>query len=205
MLTTVRLYGHLRARFGAEFELDVEVLSEICGAALPANLPGFREYLMKHSDPGYFVVVNGESRTIEELALVVSTPTVVQIVPAIRGAASGKAIGSLIGGILLAAVSYGAGSFLAAGSFAATVASAGVGIGISLAVGGVAGLLSETSAPAAMATPSAQKNILNSSTIGAGIGTPGQGMVMPVRFGRQAVSGLPVSVRVTLTHPVEND
>ena len=218
MLTTVRLYGHLRREFGAEFQFDIATVGEVV-SALNANLPGFRQYLIKHSEPGYRVIVNDEPRTVEELALVVSVPSTIQIVPVVQGAGDGKGIGMIIGGILLAIVTYGvgaaigaagaagaAGASAAAGAGAAggitlagTITTVGVGLGVSLAVGGVSQLISrQPTAAEGVARESERRRNYLVSSVGA---TIQQGVPIPIRYGQSIVEGFPVSIRLV----VENE
>jgi predicted phage tail protein len=206
MMVTVCLHGHLREAFGAEFRFDVETVGEIF-AALHCNLPGFRRYLIEHSEPGYRVVVNDEPRTAEELALVVSVPSEIHVVPVVQGAGDGKGIGMILGGILLAVVTYGAGAAIgagaAAGSTAATlgsvVANVGVGVGLSMAVGGVSQLISRQ--PSAAEGDIRETERRKQYTFGGTSPTVTEGYPLALHYGEVFADGIPVSVRLV----VEND
>jgi predicted phage tail protein len=219
MMTVVKLYGHLRAQFGAEFAFDIDTVGEVF-AALNANLPGFRAYLMEHSEPGYRVLVNDEPRTAEELALILDVPSEIQIVPVVQGAGDGKSIGMILGGILLAVVSYGVGAALGAGAaaggagaaaggaaaggaaggitLAGTIATVGVGLGASLAVGGISQLVSRQPKSTEVAARDAERR--KSYTFGAVAPTIQQGVPIPIAYGENIAEGYPISVRLVVVN-----
>jgi len=51
-LIEVRLYGHLRAKFGKSYHVAVRSAGEAV-RFLSAVVPGFKAHLIKHSSPGY--------------------------------------------------------------------------------------------------------------------------------------------------------
>lgn len=195
MLTQVRLYGHLGREFGRVHSYDIATVAEIV-AALHANHPGFRQYLLEHSEPGYRVLVNDEPHTAEMLQLVVGVPSVIKVVPVIHGAGDGKGIGMIIGGVLLAALSYGIGA--AVGGAGAALGQIGAGIGLSMATAGVSTLLSPQPKTADVAQAEAERK--RQFAFSSSADTISQGVPMPIRFGRQVIEGYPISVKMVVTH-----
>lgn len=186
MMTDVRLYGHLGVAFGKEHRFDIATVGEVV-AALNANFPGFRQYLIQHSEPGYRVLVNDKPRTIEELALVVGVPSTIKIVPVVQGAADGKGIGMTILGVVLAVVGAVFQQWWL------------VGIGVSLTLGGVAQLIApQPKVEDVAARETERKRVYNFSNTAP---TITQGVPIPIRYGEQIVEGYPISVRLV----IEND
>lgn len=196
MLTTVKLYGHLRKRFGTVFRFDIDTIAEAV-RALDANCKGFRQYLIEHSEPGYRVIVNGRAVGEEELQLAISAGTEIKIVPVVQGAGDGKAIGQIILGavlviaaIVVAVVTYGVASPLV-GLAISAMASVGVG----LLAGGITQLLS----PGMAATNTEkEKNQAQSFGFGRAEDTALQGLPVPIGYGTMMVEGYPVSVKIVV-------
>jgi predicted phage tail protein len=141
------LYGHLRAKFGKEFELEVSSPAEAI-RALCAVMKGFRQHLLEFSEPGYRILVGKEARGKDDLHAPFGHETI-KIVPVVAGA-SGNFGQILLGAALIAfsiAVPYlayefgGIWSYMMMGS---SVISAVGTIGTAMALGGVAGLLSKS-------------------------------------------------------------
>ena len=97
-LKTVKLYGHLGRKFGKTFQVAVSSPSEAI-KALSVNIKGFKEYLLKHSAPGYHIFLDKRDLTKEELAYGYSNE-VLKIVPVTLG--SGGFFKVVIGAILVA-------------------------------------------------------------------------------------------------------
>jgi predicted phage tail protein len=102
MLRTVRLYGHLAKKFGREFKYDVRSPAEAV-AALKATLPGFTEYLIEFSAPGYHVFSGRENLGVKDL----NNPAnqTIKIVPAVAGAKAGV-LQTILGVVLIAVGVY---------------------------------------------------------------------------------------------------
>lgn len=200
-MTQVRLYGHLGRQFGRVHHFDLDAVGEVV-AALDVNFPGFRRYLVAHSDPGYRVLVNGEPLTHEQLATVVTVPSVIKVVPVVHGAGDGKGIGMIIGGVLLAAVSFGVGAAAAAAGSTAwgIAASVGASVGLGMTATGVSSLLSPQPGTGGMQAKEAERK--KQYSFGSTSATIAQGVPMPIRFGRQVVEGYPISVRMVVEHDV---
>jgi predicted phage tail protein len=191
MLTTVKLYGHLRKRFGRDFRFDIETVVEAV-RALEANCKGFRQYLIEHSEPGYRVIVNGRAIGEAELQFGINIPSEIKIVPAVRGAGDGKGIGQIILGVVLVAVAavitFGGAAFAAYAGYASILTSVGVG----LIAGGVTSLLS----PGMTTTQDEPGKQSQSYTLSRAEDTAMQGLPVPIGYGMMMVEGYPVSLKV---------
>jgi len=142
MTREVRLYGHLGERFGRVHHYAVRNPAEAL-RALCATLPGFRAWLIRHSTPGYRVLVGHQPRDLDTLAH--PADATIRIVPVIAGA--GGSVGKVLLGAALIGVGVmtgGAGMTLSSAWSAGAVATAGyfaTNIGISLVLGGVSEML----------------------------------------------------------------
>ncbi|MBT9097517.1 tail assembly protein [Methylovulum psychrotolerans] len=197
MLTTVKLYGHLRQQFGGVFTFDIDRVGEAI-SALDCNLSGFRAYLLAHSAPGYRVLVDDAPvMAFEELDFSIAIPRTIKIVPVVQGADSGKAIGQIILGVALVALAAFGGVAAAAayfGASAATAASLAVGVGLmglSMVAGGVTQLLS--SVPSSAGARQANNTVFSN-----GQSTIQQGLRVPICYGIIMAEGLPISVRLVV-------
>ncbi|CCD29885.1 Tail assembly protein I from putative prophage (Phage hk022 gp20-related protein) [Candidatus Glomeribacter gigasporarum BEG34] len=94
----IRLYGHLGRRFGHRFRLEVASPLEAV-RALSVQLPGFRDYLLTHSAPGYRFFVGQRNVGQEELHTH-SAGSVIKIVPVIAGAGRGF-LNVVLGAVLI--------------------------------------------------------------------------------------------------------
>ena len=181
MLTTVKLYGHLGAAFGREFQFELATVNEAV-SALSANLPGFRAYLTEHSEPGYRVIVDGRPvMALEELGLCARPAGVIKIVPVVVGAGDGKSIGQVILGVVLVVVGAVFQQYYL------------IPAGLAMAAGGVSGLLS--SVPTSINDNAKQANNFGFSNAQ---DTIVQGVRIPVGYGRMLCEGYPISVRLVV-------
>lgn len=147
----VRLLGELGERFGAEhtyynLRTPADAIKILC-----INKPEFKDFLLKSEENGigYQVLQGGQDFGYEELLLPFGEKDLV-IVPVLSG--SGDGFTNVLTGIglVLAAIVLGpaVGGFLGLGMgvggslFGATAASIVGGVGLSLAIGGVAQLMS---------------------------------------------------------------
>jgi predicted phage tail protein len=142
LLKRIELYGHLRAKFGRVIYLAVDSPAEAI-RALCAVMKGFRQHLLEFSEPGYLIMVGKEARGKDDLHAPLGHETI-KIVPVVAGA-SGNFGRILLGAAILATVFFtggmaGAGFSMIGTYWLSTVA---IGIGTSLVLGGVAGLLSK--------------------------------------------------------------
>jgi len=136
-LREVRLYGHLRAKFGRSHWLAVESPAEAL-RALCALFKGFREALQAHRGPGYRVLVGEgdatKARDADTLSLGTSAP-VIRIAPVIHGAKKSGVLQTIIGIALII------GGLLVA-PFNPALGAAMVQAGVTMVVAGVVKMLS---------------------------------------------------------------
>lgn len=177
MMTEIRLNGLLGKRCGRIWKLDVSSVSEACHAINVLTRGAFNKAIIDEKDEtqGYHVQV-GE-QTIDEgmLAFHFNRP-LIRITPVFQGAdVDAKSIVSIVAGVALIAVGIVAGAAGYLGPFAPAV----VGLGLSLALGGVARLL--TSAPPQ--TIGTQDKTKSSYIFGGAVNTVQQGECVPLCYG----------------------
>ena len=136
-MTTVELEGELGRRFGREHTYVLETAAEAI-KALSANFAGFRAYLIQNSRPGYTVYVDGKDESAEEIALH-QRPKTIRIVPVLEGGAKSP-MTQIVIGVVLIAISV-AMPASAPGTMQAFMASAAMGIGLSMTLGGIAQII----------------------------------------------------------------
>lgn len=182
-LTTVRLYGHLAARFGREFRFAISTPLDAIRAL--SQIPGFREALAGHT--GGFRVLAGSTHVMEPmLDGPVSAGEVVRIIPTVQGAKDGW--GQILTGVALIALAAWNPAFLA---LSPAWASAITGVGISMTLGGVSQLLATN--PQAAITPSDPGGTPNYIFNGP-VNTVAQGHCVPVCYGKMRVGSAVISV-----------
>lgn len=174
MLKTVKLYGHLGKTFGKTFSFDVKTPAEAL-AALKATVPGFTEYMLKHSEPGYHVFTGKVNLGTEQLAY--PAENIIKIVPAITGA--GKGIFQIILGVVLIAVGY-----FFPGPWTPYLYKIGAG----LIIGGIAQILFAPPVPNAPEERERPDNKPSYSFDGP-VNTAQQGNVVPVGYGEMIIGG----------------
>lgn len=173
----VRLYGHLRARFGRGHRLDVSSPAEAV-RALCAVVPGFKPHLLEHSEPGYRVTVSRVPVDSEE-QLHHPVGGIIGIVPVVAGRAGA---GKILAGIALIVVSFfvPAAWGFAIGALQVSVSALAFNIGVSLVIGGVTQMLAGSpKAP----TPSEQASNQPSYNFNGAVNVTGQGHPVPVCYG----------------------
>lgn len=173
MLRTVRLYGHLREKFGREFRFDIKSPAEAI-AALKATVPGFTHHVTAHSAPGYHVFSGKRNLGEEELA----NPDngVIKIVPATAGSGG---VFKIIAGIILIIVGYFCGGCTTT-------------LGISLIIGGISEILFAPPKPKAPGQREDPNNQPSYSFDGP-VNTSQQGNPVPIGYGRLIVGGQVIS------------
>lgn len=134
MITTINLYGTLGRRFGKQWRLDVRDPAEVI-RAIDTLKPGFARAIIE-LDCAFRVCV-GRKRIGEQLLQFPNNGKTISIAPVLKGAASGKAIGEVILGVVLVAV----GVVLAATGVGAAFTPYIIGLGLSLTLGGISALL----------------------------------------------------------------
>lgn len=189
----VRLYGHLGRRFGRVHHYDVRTPAEAV-RALCATLDGFREYLLRHSTPGYRVI-SGQARTLETLTH--PADGAIRIVPVMAGA--GRGIGTVLLGAALigfGVITGGAGLTLGAAWSAGGMTFAGylaTNIGVSLVLGGVSQMLAPQ--PKARDTPDRPEN-KPSYVFDGPVNTIVQGNPVSICYGRLIVGSQVISAGI---------
>ena len=96
-LKTVKLYGHLGKKFGKSFQLAVSTPAEAI-RALSVNIKGFKQYLTKHSAPGYHIFTDKKDLAQDELNYKVSSD-IIKIIPVTAG--SGGILKVIVGVVLV--------------------------------------------------------------------------------------------------------
>ncbi len=174
MLTAISLYGSLGKKFGRQWKLDVDTPAQAVNAINHLR-PGFADAILRMRDVDFGVTVGGR-QIGENLLKFPAGGKRITIIPVVRGSSGSKGWLQIIGGVVLIAAGIiidvaSEGSLSLLGNFL-------IGMGFSLALGGVAQLLSptpSTSTPASAQKPSYQfSNIVNSI---------GEGECVPVLYG----------------------
>ena len=189
MLSTIRIYGRL-AKFLKRrvFKADVSSAAEAVRFLL-ANFPHLEPEL---SQGHYRVSVGAFDLSEDELGHPTGQQEI-KIVPVVAGAG---AVGRIIAGVALIALSFavGAGAFgvaLAKNLGAIAVAK---GIGISLAIGGVSQLLSPV--PTVPQGPNTEQDPRKSYSFSGVQNTSRQGVPVPVVYGETLVGSVVVSAGI---------
>ncbi len=181
----IRLYGDLGKKFGKRISLNVANSAEAI-RALCVLKPGFRAYLYEHKSDPFQVIVGGEAMDEDGLRYPVGSGDTIKIVPVVRGSKDG--FGSILMGIALIVVSIYA-PYMSVGLWGtATVGSVIAGVGFSMVLGGVAGLL----APAPPSTDPGQQDAKTWS-FGSPTLTSGQGGCVPLGYGTMRIGGSIIS------------
>lgn len=209
-LREVRLYGHLRARYGRSHWLAVDSPAEAL-RALCALFAGFRQAVLGGPRPGatrvaapqpvYRVIVDEAERAYaldgDALDLRVGRAGVIRIAPVIHGRKRGGLLQIVVGAALLVAAPYAAAAmFSAFGGFGATaswyVAGATLtgmkAIGKAMILGGVIQLVS----PQRQTSGKSRKDSA-SYTFGSGTNLTEPGGPVPLIIGRMLVASTEVS------------
>jgi predicted phage tail protein len=177
-LVDVKLYGHLRARFGRTYRLAVKTPGEAV-RALCAVVKGFEAYVRQHSEPGYRVLVDKTPIGAEELHHP-SGIAAIKFVPVVTGAAGG---GKIVAGVALIGLSFlpglqGIGFSVGALKF--TASSIAFNLGVSMALSGVAQMLAGTpKAP----TPAERPDNQPSFAFNGAVNVTAQGQAVPLCYG----------------------
>jgi predicted phage tail protein len=194
-MKTVRLYGHLAKRMGKEFKFDINTPGQAI-SALRANFKAFPNYIDENKGPGYAIVVGKESKTIKGLDDPCSNREVIKIIPIYAGAGNilKNILTVIAGAALIAFAPYlapagGGGVFGLTAATAASLNTAVVGIGLSLALSGISGLLF---APPSVESTEKADNEPNFAFSGA-VNTTQQGNPVPVGYGRLVVGSQVIS------------
>lgn len=177
------LYGELGKRFGKHHKFAVKNAAEAI-RALSANFKGFEQYMCTaHQDNVGFKVFVGKSslKEAQEVHNPSSQSDVIRIVPIIAGSKS--AFGRILIGAVLVVASYFTGGAASSIFF---------NLGVGLALGGVAQLLSPP--PKTPDTPGSSNK--TSGVFGGPVNVSAQGAAVPVGYGRMIVGSVVVSAGI---------
>ncbi|MBM5459214.1 tail assembly protein [Pseudomonas sp. P66] len=151
-IRVIRLYGELGRLFGRAHHLAVQSSAEAV-KALGVLLPGFSQYLSESKDRGLgFAVFYGKRNIGKDELGHPSGAGDIRIAPVVQGRKSGGGLQVILGVALIAAASFFSGGLLAPAGASALFGTASAGwatagmIGISLAVGGVAQMVTGSQA-----------------------------------------------------------
>jgi predicted phage tail protein len=206
-MLTVRLHGHLEEKYGSEFQFEAATVREVIDA-LQANFDDFTEEFIK-DQRAYNILVDAEAQEIAGCVLPIKTDSTIDIIPVIGGAGFLKALGLIIIGAILIVATSGAGlGFLASAAAGGSAFSGLAGLAVSaigavgattvaalgwgLALAGVASLLAGPDGPdgggAKSSSLSQTDNII------------GQGMPIPVGYGRLMLGSFVISATSTSSY-----
>ena len=145
---TVRLYGSLGASFGRVHRLAVSNASEAIHA-LCILVPGFERFLMESKDRGVtYSIFLGRDNIGQDRLKAPPGAADIRIAPVLMGSKRAGSMQTIIGVALIVAASYFSGGLASGSSSALIGASSTTGwtfaasMGISMAMGGVAQLMS---------------------------------------------------------------
>ena len=191
MLRRIRLYGRLAKFIGRRvLEADVTTAAEAV-RFLIANWPELEQHM---ADQHYRVSVGSYDLTEDELHDPAGQQQI-KIVPVMAGAG---AVGRIIAGVALVAVSLllAPGAALAGGllTLGPTAVSIGVGIGVSLVLGGVAQLL--TPVPRMNTGKDSEKDPRKSYSFSGIQQTSRQGVPVPIVYGETLVGSVVISAGI---------
>jgi len=193
MLRKIKLYGQIAKFIGSRvLEADVATAAEAV-RMLAANFPGLEKHM---ADQHYRVTVGTYDLTLDEIHDPAGQQDIM-IVPVIAGAG---AVGRILAGIAIIALSFGIGAFVSAGvtlggiGGIGTIGTAFVGIGASLVLGGVAQLLSPVpTIPQGAGSDNDPRKTFNFSGIQQ---TSRQGVPVPCVYGLTLVGSVVISAGV---------
>ncbi len=194
-MLTILLLGELGKRYGRQHRMDVRSPAEAI-RALAANFPDFVSWMSSSAERnvGYRVISGDESITASELHNPASRRVI--IAPVIMGAGGDNPFTKiLIGGALIALAFYTGGATLGEAGlvFSGLAGQVAFGVGVSLALGGVAQLLAPTpqGVQPLEATPS-------SYIFDGPVNVIAQGNPVPIGYGRMIVGSAVISAGITV-------
>lgn len=200
-LRTIKLRGNLGKRFGKSHTLAVGSAAEGI-RALGVLLPGFNQFLAESKDRGLAFALFYGKRNIgqDELRDPPGVDDIV-IAPVVQGSKSGGGLQTVLGIALIAAASFFSGGTAAGGvglygsaGWAGGAAWAAVGsIGFSLAIGGVAQMISGTQPGISSSESADNRPSYNFSGIK---NTVTQGNPVPLCYGEMIVGSAMLSLGI---------
>jgi predicted phage tail protein len=201
-MKVVKVYGALRKYLGqCRFQFEADTPAQAI-KALCVNFPGLDKWLLDSEQDGvaYRVSLGKEKITEDDLSPLVmpwSEREVFSITPVIAGAGGVGKIIAGIGLIALAVLVPGIGGGVAATIFGTAFSSVSLaigGIGVSLALGGVAQLISPTPSFSNSGTERGKEAARFESFTFSGItNTVQQGLPVPIVYGRAYIGSAVIS------------
>lgn len=198
ILRTIYLHGRLKSEFGPRFRFDVSTAAEAF-RALNCAFPG---KFIAALQTGYFKVVRGDRRNGMSLDIdLISSfglgAADLHIIPVAKGAANGKASGTMKAVIGTAII--GGAIFMSGGTLAAPLASLGspIATGLGITWGNIAAIglgVTLMGASQLLAKPDTPKADDNSFTTSGPGNTATQGSPIPLIYGRVVTSPVTISV-----------
>lgn len=183
-LRTIRLYGKLGAQFGRVHQF---VCSDTAGAvrALCAMVPGFQRFLLESKDKGLgYAVFIGKENINETLLQAPVGDEDIRIAPIILGSGRGGFFQVVLGAALIGA------SFIPGINAIAWASNLFMGMGVSMALGGVSQLL--TKQPKGLTSVESADNGASYNFNGA-VNVTAQGNPVPEFYGQGIVGSVTIS------------
>ena len=200
-MKTIILLGELGKRYGRKHLLDVKSPAEAV-RALCANFKDFAAFVSSSSERnvGYRVLNRRDELALDEL----HNPASHRITIAPMVAGGGGTMGSiLLGAALIAAAFLTGGVSLVAGSglvFSGLAGQVAFGIGLSMALGGVAQMLAP---PPKSRGPEEEQQ--PSYVFNGAVNTTAQGQPVPIGYGRMIVGSAVISAGITVENVTKAD
>lgn len=198
-IRTIRLHGELGKRFGKKHGLAVKSAAEAV-RALGVLFPGFNQFLIESKARGLaFAVFYGKRNLSKDQLGDPPSHNEIRIAPVVQGSKNGGGLQTVIGVVLIAVASYFSGGLAgggAAGSglFAGSAAWGAVGaVGISLALGGVAQMITGTQTGIDSSEAADNQPSYNFSGIK---NTVTQGNPVPLCYGEMTVGSAMISLGI---------
>lgn len=194
-LKEIRLYGFLRAKFGASFMLSVESPAEAV-RALSSQLEGFKESLTSY-EPGFRIKIENSCLSEDDMCFSTSAD-IIRIVPCLVGAGGGSGWGTILAGIAIVAIAWGTAGFgltMAAAAKSSFLVGFAMNMGMAMAIGGVSRVLAGTPHASSVGL---DKGPADEPThvFSAPHLSIGQGYPVPVGYGKLRIGGAIVSLGV---------
>jgi predicted phage tail protein len=196
-MKVVKVYGPLRKYLGqCRFEFVADTPAQAM-KALCVNFPGLAQWLVDREAEGMaFRVTRGRDKITNEapegLVLPWSEREVFSIAPVIVGA--GRGVGRILAGVALIGLGFLAGGGFFGAAFAKNLGliAAVKTVGVSLALGGVAELISPMPSMGGL-TSGKEAARLESFSFSGIVNTSKQGMAVPICYGRAFVGSAVIS------------
>ncbi|MDR3431038.1 MAG: tail assembly protein [Rouxiella aceris] len=199
MLKTMTLKGAIGKKFGKVHQFHVSDLKEMI-RAMCSQVKGFKKYVSNaHLNGVKFAFYSGKNNISLEEFDMSAAATEYTMVPVIEGAKQSGMLQIVIGAVALVAAFFTAGASFAAfaGISAATAAAtttALVGIGLSMAIGGVVQML--TPQPSFNVGASSSTENKANYAFGAPVNTVAMGYPVPLLYGEREIGGAIISAGI---------